>query len=69
MYPAYDQITRSGAHPLPLQRRFHLPDRAAHADWRGIFGGQTQPSPEALFTHVCGLKVIVPSNPVDARAC
>jgi 2-oxoisovalerate dehydrogenase E1 component beta subunit len=34
----------------------------------GIFGGQTHSqSPEALFTHVCGLKVIVPSNPYDAK--
>ena len=34
----------------------------------GIFGGQTHSqSPEALFTHVSGLKVVVPSNPVDAK--
>jgi 2-oxoisovalerate dehydrogenase E1 component beta subunit len=34
----------------------------------GIFGGQTHSqSPEALFTHVCGLKVVVPSNPYDAK--
>ena len=31
----------------------------------GIFGGQTHSqSPEALFTHVSGLKTVVPSNPV-----
>jgi 2-oxoisovalerate dehydrogenase E1 component subunit beta len=34
----------------------------------GIFGGQTHSqSPEALFTHVSGLKVVVPSNPTDAK--
>ena len=34
----------------------------------GIFGGQTHSqSPEALFTHVCGLKTVVPSNPSDAK--
>jgi 2-oxoisovalerate dehydrogenase E1 component beta subunit len=34
----------------------------------GIFGGQTHSqSPEALFTHVSGLKVAVPSNPRDAK--
>jgi 2-oxoisovalerate dehydrogenase E1 component beta subunit len=34
----------------------------------GIFGGQTHSqSPEALFTHVSGLKVVVPSNPNDAK--
>ena len=34
----------------------------------GIFGGQTHSqSPEALFTHVCGVKTIVPSTPYDAK--
>jgi 2-oxoisovalerate dehydrogenase E1 component beta subunit len=34
----------------------------------GIFGGQTHSqSPEALFTHVAGLKTVMPSNPVDAK--
>jgi 2-oxoisovalerate dehydrogenase E1 component beta subunit len=34
----------------------------------GIFGGQTHSqSPEALFTHVAGLKTVVPSNPHDAK--
>ena len=38
MYPAYDQITQEAApHPLPLERRLHLPDRAAHADRRRYF--------------------------------
>jgi 2-oxoisovalerate dehydrogenase E1 component beta subunit len=34
----------------------------------GIFGGQTHSqSAEALFTHVCGLKTVIPSNPYDAK--
>ena len=34
----------------------------------GIYGGQTHSqSPEALFTHVCGLKTVIPSNPCDAK--
>ena len=34
----------------------------------GIFGGQTHSqSPEGLFTHVCGLKTVMPSNPYDAK--
>jgi 2-oxoisovalerate dehydrogenase E1 component beta subunit len=34
----------------------------------GIFGGQTHSqSPEALFTHVAGLKVVQPSTPYDAK--
>jgi 2-oxoisovalerate dehydrogenase E1 component beta subunit len=34
----------------------------------GIFGGQTHSqSPEALFTHVTGLKTVVPATPYDAK--
>ena len=34
----------------------------------GIFGGQTHSqSPEAMFTHVAGLKTVVPSTPHDAK--
>ena len=34
----------------------------------GIYGGQTHSqSPEALFTHVCGLTTVMPSNPYDAK--
>ncbi|MGH8227185.1 MAG: alpha-ketoacid dehydrogenase subunit beta [Steroidobacteraceae bacterium] len=34
----------------------------------GIRGGQTHSqSPEGIFTHVCGIKVVMPSNPYDAK--
>lgn len=34
----------------------------------GIFGGQTHSqSPESMFTHVCGLKTVIPSTPYDAK--
>jgi 2-oxoisovalerate dehydrogenase E1 component beta subunit len=34
----------------------------------GIFGGQTHSqSPEALFTHVAGLKTVIPATPHDAK--
>jgi 2-oxoisovalerate dehydrogenase E1 component beta subunit len=34
----------------------------------GIFGAETHSqSPEALFTHVAGLKTIIPSTPYDAK--
>ena len=34
----------------------------------GIYGGQTHSqSPEVLFTHVCGLRTVMPSNPYDAK--
>jgi 2-oxoisovalerate dehydrogenase E1 component beta subunit len=34
----------------------------------GIRGGQTHSqSPEGMFTHVSGIKVVMPSNPYDAK--
>jgi len=34
----------------------------------GIYGGQTHSqSPEGIFTHVVGLKTVIPSNPYDAK--
>ena len=34
----------------------------------GIYGGQTHSqSPEAMFTQVCGLRTVMPSNPYDAK--
>ena len=34
----------------------------------GIFGGQTHSqSPESMFTHVAGLKTVIPSTPYDAK--
>ena len=34
----------------------------------GIYGGQTHSqSPEGIFTHVAGLKTVIPSNPRDAK--
>ena len=34
----------------------------------GIFGGQTHSqSPESLFTHICGIKTVIPATPYDAK--
>ncbi len=67
MYPAYDQIVSEAAR---LRHRsaceFTSPLVIRMPCGGGIFGAQTQ-SPEALFTHVCGLKTIIPSNPHDAK--
>ena len=69
MYPAYDQIVSEAARlrfrsagdlPAPLVVRMPCGG--------GIFGAQTHSqSPEALFTHVAGLKTVIPSNPHDAK--
>ena len=69
MYPAYDQIVSEAAR---LRYRsngdFTCPIVIRMPTGGGIFGGQTHSqSPEALFTHVSGLKTVVPSNPYDAK--
>ena len=69
VYPAYDQIVSEAAR---LRYRsngdFSCPMVIRMPTGGGIFGGQTHSqSPEALFTHVTGLKVVVPSNPQDAK--
>lgn len=69
VYPAYDQIVSEAAR---LRHRsagdFTCPLTIRMPTGGGIFGGQTHSqSPEALFTHVSGLKVVVPSNPYDAK--
>jgi 2-oxoisovalerate dehydrogenase E1 component beta subunit len=68
MYPAYDQLTQEAARiRYRSNGDFTCPIVVRMPTGGGIFGGQTHSqSPEALFTHVCGLKVIVPSNPYDA---
>ena len=69
VYPGYDQIVSEAAR---LRYRsnadFTCPLVIRMPAGGGISGGQTHSqSPEALFTHVCGLKTVVPSNPVDAK--
>ncbi len=69
MYPGYDQIVSEAAR---LRYRsageFTCPMVVRMPTGGGIFGGQTHSqSPEALFTHVAGLKTVVPSNPRDAK--
>ena len=69
IYPAYDQIVSE----LARIRYRSGGDFAAPVTVRtpvggGIRGGQTHSqSPEALFAHVAGLKVVLPSNPYDAK--
>jgi 2-oxoisovalerate dehydrogenase E1 component beta subunit len=68
-YPAFDQLASEAAR---LRYRsaggFFAPITVRTPYGGGIFGGQTHSqSPEALFTHVCGLKTVVPSNPYDAK--
>jgi 2-oxoisovalerate dehydrogenase E1 component beta subunit len=68
-YPGYDQIVSEAAR---LRHRsagdFTAPITIRMPCGGGIYGGQTHSqSPEALFTHVCGLRTVMPSNPYDAK--
>ncbi|HEY7852779.1 MAG TPA: alpha-ketoacid dehydrogenase subunit beta [Caulobacteraceae bacterium] len=69
IYPATDQLVSTAAR---LRYRsageFTAPITVRAPCGGGIFGGQTHSqSPEAIFTHVCGLKTVIPSNPYDAK--
>ena len=68
-YPAYDQVVSEAAR---LRYRsggeFTAPIVVRMPCGGGIYGGQTHSqSPEALLTHVAGLKTVLPSNPYDAK--
>lgn len=69
VYPATDQIVSEAAR---LRYRsageFTAPITIRMPSGGGIFGGQTHSqSPEAIFTHVTGLRTVMPSNPYDAK--
>jgi 2-oxoisovalerate dehydrogenase E1 component beta subunit len=69
IYPGYDQIVSEVARMrYRTAAEWTMPMVIRTPYGGGIFGGQTHSqSPEALFTHVAGLKVVVPSNPYDAK--
>ena len=69
IYPALDQLVSEAAR---LRYRsageFTAPITVRSPFGGGIFGGQTHSqSPEGIFTHVSGLKTVIPSNPYDAK--
>ena len=69
IYPGFDQIVSELAR---LRYRtagdFFAPVTIRTPCGGGIRGGQTHSqSPEGIFTHVSGLKVVMPSNPYDAK--
>ena len=69
IYPALDQLVSEAAR---LRYRsageFPMPITVRSPFGGGIFGGQTHSqSPEGIFTHVSGLKTVIPSTPYDAK--
>jgi 2-oxoisovalerate dehydrogenase E1 component beta subunit len=69
IYPGYDQIVSELARiRYRSASEFSAPVVVRTPCGGGIRGGQTHSqSPEALFAHVAGLKVVMPSNPYDAK--
>ena len=69
IYPAIDQIVSELAR---LRHRsggeYFAPVVIRAPCGGGIRGGQTHSqSPEGIFTHACGLKTVMPSNPYEAK--
>ena len=69
IYPGIDQLISEAARlRYRSAAEFIAPITVRSPFGGGIFGGQTHSqSPEAMFTHVCGLKTVVPSTPHDAK--
>jgi len=69
IYPGFDQIVSEAAKiRYRTAGEWSVPMVIRSPYGGGIFGGQTHSqSPEALFAHVAGLKVVIPSNPYDAK--
>ena len=69
IYPGYDQIVSEVAKMrYRTGGEWTMPMVIRSPYGGGIFGGQTHSqSPESLFTHIAGLKVVIPSNPRDAK--
>src|SRR6201997_2730161 len=69
IYPGFDQVVSELARiRYRSAGEFHVPVTIRTPCGGGIRGGQTHSqSPEAIFPHVCGIKVGMPSNPYDAK--
>ncbi len=69
IYPGYDQIVSEAAKiRYRTAGEWTMPMVIRTPYGGGIFGGQTHSqSPESLFTHIAGLKVVIPSTPYDAK--
>ena len=69
IFPAIDQIVSEMSRIRYRSAGQFTAGCIVRTPWGGgIRGGQTHSmSPEAFFTHVPGVKVVVPSNPYDAK--
>lgn len=69
IYPGFDQLVNEAAkYRYRTAGELHVPMVVRTPCGGGIRGGQYHSqSPEALFIHTPGLKVVCPSNPYDAK--
>lgn len=69
IYPGFDQVISEAAKiRYRSGGQYHVPITLRTPCGGGIRGGETHSqSPESLFTHVSGIKTVMPSNPYDAK--
>ena len=69
IYPGLDQLISEAARlRYRSAAEFIAPMTVRSPFGGGIFGGQTHSqSPESIFTHVSGLKTVIPATPYDAK--
>ena len=69
IYPALDQLVSEAARiRYRSAGQWAMPITVRSPFGGGIFGGQPHSqSPEGIFTHVAGLKTVIPSTPYDAK--
>ncbi|MEM7138132.1 MAG: alpha-ketoacid dehydrogenase subunit beta [Myxococcota bacterium] len=69
IYPGFDQlVSEASKYRYRTAGEFHVPLVVRTPYGGGIRGGQYHSqSPESLFIHTAGLKVVCPSNPFDAK--
>ena len=69
IYPGLDQIVSEAARLRYRSAGDYICPMTVRSPFGGgIFGGQTHSqSPESMFTHIAGVKTVVPSNPIDAK--
>ena len=69
IYPGLDQLISEAARLRYRSACDYIAPLTVRSPFGGgIFGGQTHSqSPEAIFTHVAGLKTVIPSTPHDAK--
>ena len=69
IYPGLDQLISEAARLRYRSATEYIAPMTVRSPFGGgIFGGQTHSqSPESIFTHVAGLKTVIPSTPYDAK--